>query len=214
MQMGVSVIILGASGSGKSTSLRNFKPGEIGILNTLGKPLPFRKKLDSYDRPSYQQVQATIKSGKRRAWVVDDATFLLENANFARANEHGFDKFVQIAVDFQKTLMAAIDAPDGTITYFMMHNSHDDTGREEVKTIGKMLTNQWSIEGTVPILIDCKIVDGKHVFSVANDGMSLAKAPMGMFENDTFGNDLKYVDDCIRAYWELPPLIDKNGGGE
>ena len=43
--MGVAVLILGESGSGKSTSLRNFEEGEIGILNVMGKQLPFRKKM-------------------------------------------------------------------------------------------------------------------------------------------------------------------------
>ena len=43
--MGVPVLILGESGSGKSASLRNFEPEEIGVFNVAGKPLPFRKKL-------------------------------------------------------------------------------------------------------------------------------------------------------------------------
>lgn len=42
--MGIPVLVLGESGSGKSTSLRNFKPDEYLLLNVAGKPLPFRGK--------------------------------------------------------------------------------------------------------------------------------------------------------------------------
>lgn len=45
--MGIPVLILGESGSGKSTSLRNFEQGEVLVFNVANKPLPFRKKLDT-----------------------------------------------------------------------------------------------------------------------------------------------------------------------
>lgn len=45
--MGVAVMILGESGTGKSTSLRNFAPDEISLINVDGKPLPFRGKFNS-----------------------------------------------------------------------------------------------------------------------------------------------------------------------
>ena len=71
--MGVCVLILGDSGSGKSTSLRNFQPGEVGILNVMGKPLPFRKRLPKLDHANYGTIQEKLKANKRRAYVVDDA---------------------------------------------------------------------------------------------------------------------------------------------
>ena len=40
--MGMGVLVLGHSGAGKSTSLRNFEPDEVGIFNVASKPLPFR----------------------------------------------------------------------------------------------------------------------------------------------------------------------------
>ena len=36
--MGIPVLILGESGAGKSASLRNFAPEEIGIFNVASKP--------------------------------------------------------------------------------------------------------------------------------------------------------------------------------
>ena len=51
--MGIPVLIMGESGSGKSTSLRNFEPEEISILNVAGKPLPF-SQADLNARPQPQ----------------------------------------------------------------------------------------------------------------------------------------------------------------
>lgn len=198
--------MLGRSGSGKSTSLRNFKPGEVGVMNVLGKPLPFRKHLDSVDNPDYRLIKDCIRSGKRRAWVVDDAGYLMQLENFARAHESGYSKFVDIAVNFEQLIRAAQEAPRDCITYLLMHPELDADGREKIKTAGKMIDEKFGIEGAVPILIKCEVHDGRHVFNVQNDGTNLAKAPMGMFDEQVFDNDLKAVDAAIREYWGLAPL--------
>ena len=60
--MGFAVLILGASGTGKSTSLRNFKKGEIGVLNVGKKPLPFRGKLDVANTADYELIEKTLRA--------------------------------------------------------------------------------------------------------------------------------------------------------
>ena len=45
--MGIPVLIIGKSGSGKSTSLRNFDEKELALVNVIRKPLPFKKKFES-----------------------------------------------------------------------------------------------------------------------------------------------------------------------
>ena len=217
--MGVCVIVLGKSGSGKSTSLRNFEPGEVGILNVMGKPLPFRKKLDSTNTQDYRTIKACITSGKRRAWVVDDAGYLLSLENFARARETGYGKFTDMAVNFQELIKSAtVLAPEDCITYLFMHPELDANGHEKIRTVGKMLDEKFGIEGAVPVLIDCEVRDGRHVFVTKNDGTNLAKAPMDMLP-DVMDNDLKAVDAAIRSYWDMAPLTDepaqrKRGGKE
>ena len=116
--VGVSCLILGFSGSGKSTSLRNFKPGEIGIFNTAGKPLPFRKKLDKADRCSYETIRESLKNNRRRAYVIDDANYLMAFQNFALAKEAGYSKFTNMAVNFEQLLEAANATNDDTVVYF------------------------------------------------------------------------------------------------
>lgn len=201
--MGMIALVLGKSGSGKSTSLRNFEPNEVGVISVLGKPLPFRKKLDTFNTDEYRRVLDCLHSGKRPSWVVDDATYLMQNENFKRAKETGYAKFTDMALNFQRLIKAAIDTQEGTITYLMMHSETDEHGHEKVKTIGKMLDEKYCIEGACPIVINCEVRDGKHVFVTENDGTNLAKAPMGMLP-PVMDNDLKAVDEAIRDYWGWP----------
>lgn len=203
--MGTCVIILGKSGSGKSTSLRNFEPGEVGILNVMSKPLPFRKRLDSLDGSDYATIERCIESGKRRAWVVDDAGYLMQLDNFSRAREKGYGKFVDIAVNFEHLIVTATQAPKDVITYLLMHPETDSDGTEKIKTAGRMIDEKFGIEGAVPVLLNCEVRDGKHVFVSENDGTNLAKAPMGMLP-PVMDNDLKAVDSAIRDYWDMAPL--------
>lgn len=208
--MGVSVLILGHSGSGKSTSLRNFEPDEIGIFNVAGKPLPFRKQLPKLDNAAYNQIHGTLAANKKRAYVIDDANYLMAFQNFARAKENGYGKFTDMAVSFEKLLEAANKTNADTITYFMMHPDYDDAGRMKPKSIGKMLDNQLTIEGMFPIVLLATNGEDGYKFVTKSDGTNPVKAPMEMFAEDVIDNDLKAVDSIIREYWGMAPI----GGGD
>lgn len=211
--MGVSVLILGHSGSGKSTSLRNFEEGQVGIFNVAGKPLPFRKKLTKLDRSAYNQIHNGLAKNAMRAYVIDDANYLMAFQNFKLAKQTGFGKFTDMAVNFEQLLEAANATNENTITYFMMHPDYDDAGRMKAKTIGKMLDNQLTIEGMFPIVLLADCDDSGYHFVTKSDGTTPVKAPMGMFEDDKIPNDLALVDAYIRDYWQMRPLTD-DGGGE
>lgn len=204
--MGVLVMVLGKSGSGKSTSLRNFEAGEIGIFNVAGKPLPFRKRLPKADRCGYCDIAATLAKNDLRAYAVDDSTYLMQFSNFAKAKETGYGKFVDMAVEFERLLEAAMATDHDTVVYFLHHPDEDDRGNVRPKTVGRMLDEKLCIEGLFPIVIGCEVRDGRHVFSVEPDERGIAKAPMGMFDAGVFENDLKAVDAAIRDYWQLEPL--------
>lgn len=204
--MGVLVMVLGKSGSGKSTSLRNFEADEIGIFNVAGKPLPFRKRLPKADRCGYRDIAATLAKNDLRAYAVDDSTYLMQFDNFARAGDSGYQKFTDIAVSFERLLEAAMATDENTVVYFLHHPDEDERGNVRPKSVGKMLNEKLCIEGLFPVVINCEVRDGKHVFSVEPDERGIAKAPMGMFEKDVFENDLKAVDAAIREYWQLEPL--------
>lgn len=204
--MGTCVLVLGDSGSGKSTSLRNFEPDEVGILNVMGKPLPFRKKLPKVDHANYGTIQQALKTNKLRAYVIDDSGYLMQLENFRRAKETGYQKFTDMALNFEKVIEWATQTDDDTIVYLLHHyDAPDANGVRHPKTIGRMLDEKFNIEGACPIVIQSTILDGKHVFVTKGDGFNGAKAPMDMLP-DVMDNDLKAVDSAIREYWELKPL--------
>ena len=208
--MGVAILVLGKSGSGKSTSLRNFSPDEIGVFNVLGKPLPFKggARFPQARKPGYQAIIKALGRNAKRAYAVDDSTYLMQNENFDRARETGDGKFTEMAQHFKQLIDAALDTDEDTIVYFLHHVEEDASGAEKVKTIGKMLDEKYCIEGACPVVIDCRVRDGEHVFVTENDGTNLAKAPMGSLPG-VMDNDLRQVDAMLREYWGMAPITDK-----
>lgn len=157
-------------------------------------------------------VKRAIGSGAANAYVVDDANYLMAFQNFSKAKEKGFDKFTEMAVNFEQLLEAANDAPSDVITYIMMHPDYDESGRMKPKSIGKMLDNQLTIEGMFPIVLMAFQDDNGYHFATKSDGNNPVKAPMGMFDDEVIDNDLKAVDSIIRNYWGMAPLAEKSTG--
>lgn len=211
--MGIPILILGASGTGKSTSLRNFKKGEIGIFNVAGKPLPFRGDLESVTTSDYEKIKSTLMKNNKNAYVIDDSQYLMAFASFARAYEKGYEKFTQFAVDFEQLLNCILAGTSkDTVVYLLHHTEEDDTGRIKAKTVGKMLDQQLTVEGMFPLVLIAK-TDGENYRFITN-GLPPAKTPMGMFADKEIDNDLKAVDAVIRDYWQLQPLGKVKGGKE
>ena len=207
--MGFAVLILGASGTGKSTSLRNFKKGEIGVLNVGEKPLPFRGKLDVANTADYELIEKTLMKNTYNAYAIDDSQFLMVYENFAHAYEKGYDKFTKMALNFQGLLeVIKKGTSNDTIVYLLHHIDYDDMGRAKAKTIGKMLDQQLPIESSVSITLLTQTDNEKYSF--ITNGFPPAKSPMGMFAEKEIDNDLRMVDETIRAYWELAPLRNVN----
>lgn len=207
--MGIPVLVLGESGSGKSTSLRNFEPGEIGIFNVASKPLPFRKKLAKADGATYQKIMATMAKPKMKAYAIDDSQYLMAFESFDKVNEIGFQKFTSMALNFYNLVQFVIrQLPPDVIVYFLQHTEKTDDGRTKAKTLGKMLDNQITLEGLFSIVLLCKTDGTRHYFETQSDGATTAKSPMEMFERE-IDNDLKAVDTAIREYWELSPINTK-----
>jgi len=202
--MGVPVLILGESGSGKSCSLRNFSPDDLGIFNVASKPLPFRKKMRMLNDAKYQEIMAILIKNQSKCYVIDDAQYLMAFSLFDRANEVGYKKFTDAAVDFYNLVQTVIrlTSPD-TIVYFLQHVERDDSGRIKAKTAGKMLDNQLTLEGLFSIVLLCEAKGEEHYFVTQSDGTNTAKSPMGLFDSLKIDNDLKLVDDAIRNYYEM-----------
>lgn len=201
--MGVPVLVLGASGSGKSTSMRNFDESEIGIFNVAGKPLPFRKKLPKVDNATYEKIYKVLKEPKLKKYVIDDSQYLMAFESFDHAKETGYGKFTNMALNFRSLIDFIIrGTPADCIVYMLHHTELSEDGKLKAKTLGKMLDNQLTVEGLFSIVLLCQVEGSEHYFITNSDGSNPAKSPMDMFEMK-IDNDLKFVDTAIREYYEI-----------
>lgn len=202
--MGIPVLILGESGSGKSASLRNFEPEDVSIFNVAAKPLPFRKKLPMKATSDYSAIQKGIQASQKKSFVIDDSQYLLCFESFAKAKETGYGKYTDMALHFYNLVQFVIrQTPPDVIVYFLHHTESDsNTGKVKAKTMGKMLDNQLTLEGLFSIVLMAYTDGKKHIFVTQSDGMTTAKSPMEMLPAE-IENDLKAVDQAIRTYYEI-----------
>jgi len=207
--MGVPVFLIGKSGSGKSTSMRNFGADEIGLINVSRKPLPFRHSFTStLNTDDYGAVMQAIARTQKTSIVIDDAGYLIVNmfmkghasagtgnAIFGFYNQVG-DSFWHL-VEFIKSL------PPYKIVYTIMHEDKSENGDVKPKTIGKILDEKVCLEGMFTIVLRSIKTDKGYIFRTQTDGFDVCKSPEGMFPDIEIPNDLKTVDTAIREYWGL-----------
>lgn len=201
--MALPVLILGESGTGKSASMRNFDPSEIKVINVEGKPLPFKNKFESYSSDNYLKILKEMQATNKPVIVVDDAQYLMANEFMRRATERGYDKFTEIAQNFWNLINKVKELPKDQIVYFLAHIDRDQNGNEKIKTIGKLLDEKITVEGMFTIVLKTNVTDGVYTFLTQNNGHDTVKSPIGMFPSVAIDNDLKYVDDKIRNYYEI-----------
>lgn len=202
--MGVPVLILGESGTGKSASLRNFRPDQVGVINVARKPMPFRSQLRDVKTDKPEEIIHVLRTMKCRSAVVDDFQYVLANAFMRRSKETGFQKFSDMANDYWRIVQTvASELPEDTIVYFLSHIQRDEFGHEKAKTIGKLLDEKITVEGMFTIVLATHVEDGKFYFSTINSGNNTVKAPIGMFDEALIDNDLAAVDAKIREYYGL-----------
>lgn len=216
--MGIPVLIIGKSGSGKSTSLRNFDEKELALVNVIRKPLPFKKKFEStLNTDDYQKIMKAIFNTKKESIVIDDAGYLITNEFMNKHSAVGggnavFNLYNDLAdkfwglIEFVKNRL-----DDNKIVYFIMHEDKNDYGDIKPKTIGKLLDEKVCIEGMFTIVLRCITENNKHFFRTQTNGLDVAKTPIDMFSDLEIDNNLKMVDTTIREYYELNK---KEGGKE
>ena len=205
--MGIPVLILGESGTGKSASMRNFDVSELKVINVANKPLPFKNKFESISTDNYKKIIPELKMNKKKITVIDDAQYLMANEFMRRATERGFDKFTEIAQNFWNLVNCVKDLPEDHVVYFLAHIERDQNGNEKIKTIGKLLDEKITVEGMFTIVLKTNVTDGQFSFLTQNSGHDTVKSPIGMFPSYAIDNDLKYVDEKIRNYYEIGEFL-------
>lgn len=206
------ILLLGKSGSGKSTSMRNFAHDELALINVNKKPLPFKGKFDStLESTQYEQIEKAIFSTQKKVIVIDDAGYLITNQFMMGHGENKgnavFELYNSLADNFYKLIKFCQEkVSDDKTVYFVMHEDKNDFGDIKPKTIGKLLDEKVCVEGLFTIALRAECLNGEYIFHTKTDGSDVTKAPLGMFDSDTVPNDLKAVDATIRDYYDLPQL--------
>lgn len=211
--MGIAVLVMGPSGSGKSASLRNFNAGEIGVLNVAGKPLPFRSDIKTADNAGYGLITKVLKANHMRAYAIDDSQYLMGFEEMD-STKTGFEKFNSIGFNFIGLVRSIATLTDrDTVVYFLHHTEMGDDGRIKAKTLGKLIDNHYTLEGLFSVVLMTDVDKGEYKFITQGGGFSTAKSPMGMLPA-VMENDLKAVDTAIRDYWGMAPIVDEKGDGD
>ncbi|MHA3051117.1 ATP-binding protein [Acinetobacter sp. ANC 4635] len=218
--MSIATLILGQSGTGKSTSLRNLNPKHVLLIQAIKKPLPFRSTDWTYlssenrggsilvsDQP--QKIIQAINGCRRPIIIIDDFQYVMANEFMRRSVERGFDKFTEIGRNAWDVFNGAINAHEHKRVYILSHTEETD-GRTKIKTIGKMLDEKITLEGMVTICLQTAVINEQYVFQTKNNGNSTVKAPMGLFNSEHIDNDLNAVDQAICEYYGIPAPASQN----
>lgn len=203
--MGIPVLIMGESGSGKTYSIKNMDVKTTEILSVEKNRLPFKHDLRIVPNASYEEIGKEFKAGKFKSYVIDDSQYLLVNEFFDRAKETGYQKFTDIALRFRNLIhYINRNLPENIIVYFLHHTEQDsNTGKVKAKTIGKMLDDKLTVEGLFDIVLLTNTDGNNFNFLTKTDGYNTVKSPEGMFEGATIPNDLSSVDKAIRDFYNI-----------
>lgn len=225
--MANAVLVLGKSGTGKSTSIKNLAPEATVVLNVLGKRLPFKGSGSMYsgDKKNLIQVDdyaAIIEVIKRISdnakhitnIIIDDATYVIRKEYFKRAKDPGYNKYTELAQHFQSLVQTVEKAREDLNVFFIMHSedvtSDNITTGYKVSTIGKLLDSQYNIVEVVPMVLysDIQYDDKGNAsygfYTHRNRTGSIeipAKTPEGMFDEDFIPNDLAFVVKKMEEYY-------------
>lgn len=200
--MAIKTLICGLSGTGKSTSARNLK--DVAVVNPVNKPLPFKNKFEMLNGVTEsKEIVEFMKNTTKKVIIVDDFQYLLSIPYMRRIKEAGWDKYNDFASNYFDIINVCDELPDDVTVYFMTHTETLEDGTETVKLIGKLLREKICIEGLFTTVLKTMVNDGKYYFITQNNGHDNVKSPLGMFNSYAIDNDLNYVDEKIRNYYEV-----------
>jgi len=210
--MSIATLILGQSGTGKSTSMRNLNPADVLLIQAIKKPLPFRSKDwrpltkeggNVYVCDNAAKICQIIEKTQKSIIVIDDFQYIMANEFMRRTAEKGYDKFTDIGRAAWDIFNAATGASDHKRVYILSHTEQNESGTTKIKTIGKMLDEKITLEGMVTICLKTVVTNGVYEFSTQNSGSDTVKSPLGLFESERIDNDLAAVDAAIVEYYGL-----------
>ncbi len=222
--MSYPVLILGESGTGKTTSLRNLNPEHCVLIQSVKKPLPFRstgwrrynpetKEGNVFVTDKSETIVRIINGTSRPIVIIDDFQYIMANEFMRRVldKESGnaaFAKYNEIARSVWDIINAAAQAGDVKRVYMLSHTQNSEDGNVKIKTIGKLLDEKITIEGMFTMVMRTHVNQGEYLFSTHNSGHDTVKTPLGMFMDDYIPNDLKAVDAAITDFYGIDAIVN------
>jgi adenylate kinase family enzyme len=221
------VMIMGASGSGKSTSIKTLNPKETVVFNVLKKRLPFKGSQALYNAENknlfnvdnYEKIVSYLKSIGEKAThvknvVIDDMVYTMRKEYFATAKISGYAKYTDMAAHFQQIISTAENLRDDLNVFFMLHcetvTSDNVIVGYKPSTVGKLIDSSYNPMEVVPILLFSKVkfddkgaaTYGFYTHKCMEGTVEIpAKSPDGMFEEDYIPNDLGVVVKKMNEYY-------------
>lgn len=221
------VIILGKSGTGKSTSIKTLNPKETVVLNPLGKRLPFKGsgalynkenknlfKLNNWNDFITYMESISINCPNIKNIIIDDACYIMRTEFFDRSKEKGYEKYNELADHFRKIIAIAGNLREDLNIFMMMHAEViEESGSiigYKVATVGRLLDKMYDpLENVTITLFSEPIYDDKgnptfgfHTRRKQIGNIELpCKTPEGMFEEDFIPNDLNLLVQTMNKYY-------------
>lgn len=209
--------IMGESGSGKTTSLRNLDPKITLYVDADKKGLSWKGWKKQYNgenqnyfaddhaniaRLALQKVNTDKDYKKFKVVVIDTLNGIMVADEMRRMKEKGYDKWQDLASSVYDLVDYALSMRSDVTVIFLCHTQtdHDDNGYmfTRIKTSGRKL-DKIVLESKFPVVLHAKVIDGKHVFETQAD-FSTAKTPMGAFEEKYIDNDIVPVLKALEEY--------------
>lgn len=209
--------LMGESGSGKTTSMRNLDPKTTFYIDCDKKGLSWKgwKKAYSTDKKNYYKTDlvgtvATLLDKINtqdnmkhiKVVVVDTLNALMVADEVRRMKEKGFDKWQDLAQCIWQLIDQAMELRDDLTIIFVCHSQtqKEDDGYTftRIKTSGKKL-DKLCIETKLTTVLHAVCEGGEYKFKVHSDN-STAKTPMGAFEDDEIENDITKVLEALKEY--------------
>lgn len=208
--MANKILILGQSGTGKSTSIRNLNSEETYIIQSVKKDMPFKGWKNKYTEKNLSVVSdsnaicgylknISEKAPHIKTVIIDDFQYIMAIKFMAKVNETGYKKFTEIANDAFNVVMIPDNLRDDLTVVFFSHIEKTSMGDEKIKTIGNMLDEKIVVEGLFSTVLKSNCSEGKYFFETQNNGSNTVKSPMDMFE-EREPNDLKVILEKIETY--------------
>lgn len=208
--MGKVICIMGESGSGKTTSMRNLDPKTTYYIDSDKKGLAWKGWKQQYnkenknyyktDRPDVamtllKQIDTSESARHVKTVVIDTINGIMVADEMRRCKEKGYDKWQDLAQSVYDLIDYALIVRDDLTIIFVAHTQtdHDDSGYTftRIKTNGKKL-DKICLESKFPVVLLAKCRDGEYLFET-HANMSTAKSPMGAFEDSEIPNDITLV---------------------